>query len=92
MNMRDKLFDLLAQIGLVLVILGIPAFVMLKTWSDYNHKQNIKGNVYLISISGKVKISDFKGLAVVENGYNVWYDKNGLKHWTKAPVMFEKEE
>ena len=92
MNKRNKFLDLLAQVGLVLVILGIPVFVMLKTWSDYNHQQDTKGSVYIISISGKVKIGDFKGPIVVENGYNVWYDKNGLKYWTKAPIMFQKEE
>ena len=51
----------------------------------------MRGIVYLVSTSGRVQISDFKGVPYVENGYNTWYDKKGSKHWTKAPLMFKKD-
>jgi hypothetical protein len=83
---KEELTD--AIIFLCIIVVSV---FMLKIMSISMKREVDKskiGIVYLISISGKIQISDFKGLPYIENGYYMWYDKKGNKHWTKAPLMF----
>lgn len=88
---KDELKD--AVIFLCIIIASVFTLKIMSISMKHEVDKTKTGIVYLISISGKVQISDFKGMPYIENGYYMWYDKKGAKHWTKAPLMFtEKEE
>jgi hypothetical protein len=83
---REELVD--AIIFLCTIVASVFLLKVMSISIKNEDGKNKSGTVYLISTSGRVQISDFKGLPYIENGYYVWYDKKGSKHWTKAPLMF----
>lgn len=84
--------NLNAAIASILIIISSVCILKIVSTSiKVEQSEKVHGIVYLISISGRVQISDFKGLPWVENGYYMWYDKKGSKHWTKAPLMFTEK-
>ena len=94
-KMSNKL-DLFTRISIrhyldVITVSFVLAGIWLTFSKNDQQNKNMSGIVYLVAESGRVQISDFKGEPYIANGYNTWYDKKGHKHWTKAPLMFKKD-
>ena len=89
-EMNDKL-DLFTRFSIIITVLLVLCGIAFTFSKSNQQNKNMSGIVYLVAESGRVQISDFKGEPYVANGYNTWYDKKGHKHWTKAPLMFKKE-
>jgi hypothetical protein len=83
---KEELTD--AIIFLCIIVVSVFMLKIMSISMKREEDKSKSGVVYLISTSGRVQISDFKGLPYIENGYYMWYDKKGNKHWTKAPLMF----
>lgn len=86
---KEELKD--AIIFLCIIIASVLTLKIMSVSMRHEVDKNKTGTVYLISVSGRVQIGDFKGLPWIENGYYMWYDKKGSKHWTKAPLMFTEK-
>lgn len=77
--------------SILIIISSVCILKIVSTSIKVEHSEKINGIVYLISTSGRIQISDFKGMPYIENGHYTWYDKKGSKHWTKAPLMFTEK-
>lgn len=85
--------NLNAAIASILIIISSVCILKIVSTSiKVEQSEKVHGIVYLISISGRIQISDFKGMPYIENGHYTWYDKKGSKHWTKAPLMFAETD